>query len=82
MSQDGFVLILGCEAGVCKVAIYVTPFTKATIIEKFEVVCDDKGNDVISQAFLEHDEAIHSPIAILEGMYLLETDMEVEDVFE
>lgn len=28
-----FILVLGCEAGVCEVTIYVTPFLEAAIIE-------------------------------------------------
>ena len=82
MSQDGFVLVLGGKDGVSEIAIYMAPFTKATIIEKFEVVCDDKGNDVVSKAFLEHDDATHAAVAILKRMNLLEADMKVEDVFE
>ena len=82
MSQDGFVLILGREAGVCEVAINMTPFAKATIIEELEVVCDDEGDDVISEAFLKHDKAAHASVAILERMNLLKADMKVEDVFK
>ena len=60
----------------------MAPFTKATIIKKLEVICDDEGDDAISEAFFEHDEATHAPVAILEGMNLLETNMKVEDVLE
>ena len=28
-----FILVLGCEAGICEVAIYVAPFLEAAIIE-------------------------------------------------
>ena len=82
MAQDGFVLVLGGEDGVCEIAVYMAPFTKAAIIEELEVVCDDEGDDVISEAFLEHDEAPNTSIAILEGMNLLEANVEIKDVFE
>ena len=82
MNQDGFVLVLGGKDGVSEIAIYVAPFAKAAIIEELEVVCDDEGDDVVSKAFLEHDEATHAAVAILKRMNLLEADMKVEDVFE
>ena len=82
MGQDGFILILGGEAGISKVAIDVTPFAKTTIIEKLEVVCDDEGDDVVSKAFFEHGKATYASIAILEGMNLLESNMEIKNVFE
>ena len=82
MSQDGFILVLGCEAGISEVTIDVAPFAKTTIIEELEIVCDDEGDDVISKAFLEHDKATYASIAILEGMNLLEANMEIKNVFE
>ena len=75
-------MVLGCEDGVCKVTIDVTPFTEAAIVEELEIVCDDEGDDGVGEAFLEHDEATHTAIAILERMNLLEADVEIEDVFE
>ena len=80
--QEGFVLILGGEAGVCEVTIDVAPFTEAAIVEELEIVCDDERDYGVGEAFLEHDEATHTAIAILERMNLLEADVEIEDVFE
>lgn len=82
MSQHGFVLVLGGKDGVSEIAIYVAPFTKAAIIEELEVVCDDEGDDVVSKAFLEHDDATHATVTILKRMNLLEADVKVEDIFE
>ena len=82
MSQDGFVLILGCETGICEVTVNVAPLAEATIIEEFEVVSDNEGDNGVSEAFLEHDKATHASIAILEGMNLLEADVKVENIFE
>ena len=52
MSQDGFVLVLGSEDGVCEIAVYMAPFSEATIVEHFEFVCDDEGNDDLSASFI------------------------------
>ena len=82
MGQDGFILILGGETGICEIAINVTPLMKSAIIEHLQIICDDEGNDAICEAFLEHNEATYASIAILEGMNLLEADMEIKDVFE
>jgi hypothetical protein len=82
MGQDGFILILGGETGICEVAINVTPLMKSAIIEHLQIICDDEGDDVVSEAFHEHNEATYASIAILEGMNLLEADMEIKDVFE
>ena len=82
MGQDGFILILGGETGICEVAINVTPLMKSAIIEHLQIICDDEGNDAICEAFFEHDETAYTSVAILEGMNLLEADMEIKDVFE
>ena len=80
MAQDGFVLVLGGEDGVCEIAVYMAPFTKAAIIEELEVVCDDEGDDAVGQALLEYHQAADAAIAILEGMDTLEADVEIEDL--
>ena len=82
MGQDGFILILGGETGICEVAINVTPLMKSAIIEHLQIICDDEGNDAICEAFFEHDETAYTPVAILEGMNLLEADVKVENIFE
>ena len=60
----------------------MTPFVETSVIEHFQIICDDKGDDVISEAFLEHDEAPNTSIAILEGMNLLEAYVEVKNIVE
>ena len=60
----------------------MAPLAKTTIVEEFEVVSDNEGDNGVSEAFLEHDKATHASIAILERMNLLKADMKVEDVFE
>lgn len=75
-------MVLGREAGVCEIAVNTPPLAQATVIEQFQLVSDDEWYNATAQALLEHDEASHAAIAILEGVYLLETNMEVEDIFQ
>ena len=75
-------MILRREAGVCQEAIDVAPFSQSPIIEHFQLVCNDKGDDVVCQTFLKHQQASYSAIAILKRMNLLELHMEVENIFE
>ena len=75
-------MVLGCEAGVYEVAIDVAPFFETSIIEHLEFVCDDKGDNPVCKAFLEHQETSDSAITVLERVNLLEAYMKVEDVFK
>ena len=77
----GFIVVLCGETGVCKIAIDMPPLTQATIIEHLQFVGDDEGNDTTTQALFKHDETTYTPITVLERVYLLETDMKIEDVF-
>lgn len=45
MGQDCFVLILGREAGVCEVTVYVTPFAKTAIVEGAGVIVSLGSSD-------------------------------------
>ena len=54
--QKCLVVVLGREASVSQITVDVSPFTKATIVEKLEVVRNDKRNDTVGQAFLEHHQ--------------------------
>ena len=79
--ESGFIMILRCKTGVCKIAVDMAPLTQTTIIEHLQLVSNDKGNYTATQTFLEHDKTSNTPITILERVYLFETDMEVENVF-
>jgi hypothetical protein len=60
----------------------MAPFVETSVIEHFQIVCNNEGNDAISEAFFEHDEASYSTISVLEGVNLLESHMEIEDTFK
>ena len=75
-------MVLGCEAGVCEVAIDVAPFFETSIIEHLQLVCDDKGDHAVCETFLEHQETSDSAITVLERVCLLEAYVKVEDVLK
>ena len=43
--EQGFEVILGCEAGIKQEAFDAGPFTETSIIEHLQVVGDDEGDD-------------------------------------
>jgi len=45
--QIGLKAVLGGEAGVQKKAFFVIPFFEAAVVEQFQIVLDNEGNDVI-----------------------------------
>ena len=60
----------------------MAPLSEASIIEHLQLVCDDKRNDIICQALLEHQQATNTTITVLERMDLLKADMKIENIFE
>ena len=66
--QVGLEAILGGQAGVHQEALFPIPFLKASIVEQLKIVLNDKGNDVVLQAFLKEDQAAYTAISVLEGM--------------
>ena len=80
--QQGFVLVLGGEAGVGEVAVDVAPFVETAVVEELELFGDDEGDDVRREAFFQHHQSADAAIAVLEGVDALELAVEVDDVFE
>ena len=54
MIEQGFILVLSSEAGVCQETIYMPPFMQATIVEKFEFISNYERDVMMGKAFLEH----------------------------
>ena len=44
------------------------PLVKTFIIEHLYIVCNDKRNNVITQAFFEQDEPPDTPVPVLERL--------------
>ena len=60
----------------------MVPFFKAAVVEQLQVILDDKRNDIVLQAFLKKDQAAHTAISVLEGMYAFKSYVEGDDVFK
>lgn len=80
--QQGFVLILCCEAGVCQVFVDFAPVAQASVVEQLQLICDDEWHYVVCEAFLEHDESADTAVAVLERVDVFELAVEVYDVFK
>ena len=51
--------ILGGEAGVYEEAFDLIPLFKASVVEKFQIVLDDEGHNVVFQALFKEDQAAY-----------------------
>ena len=80
--QQGLVIVLGCKAGVSKVAVHVSPFPETAVVEEFEFFGDDERHDTVCKAFLEHQEPSYAPVPVLERMDCLELLMQVDDILQ
>ena len=60
----------------------MTPFVKTSVIEHLQFVCYDERHDIISEAFLKHNEPSHTSITVLKRMYPLKAHMKIKDVFK
>ena len=74
--------VLRQEAGVAEVASFGFPVLEAAVVEGFEIVRDDEGNDAAAQAFLEQQQAADAAVAVLEGVDALEAVVEVQQIVE
>ena len=43
-------------------------------------IIDDEGDDLVSEAFLNHNQPAEAAVSVFEGMDALEPDMEVQDI--
>ena len=43
--EDGFIVILSGETGVGQIAVNMAPLTQATIVEHFQFIGDDEGDN-------------------------------------
>ena len=58
----------------------LVPLTDAIEIAGAALIVDDKGRDTVAQAFLEHQQATDTTIAILEGADALELNMKIQNL--
>ena len=75
-------MILRRKACVCQVAWHLRPFVQSTVIKHLQFLRDDKGDDIVLQAFLEHDQPSDTSVAILKRMYQFKALVEVKDILQ
>ena len=80
--QQGLVVVLGGEASVHEISVYMPPLPKPPVIEELEILGNNKWNDSVRKAFLEHHKSSYPAVAILKRMDGLKFLMEVYDVLQ
>ena len=75
-------LILSQETGVPEVAALGFPVLQAPVVERFQIVRQDEGDDAAAQALLEQQQTANASVAVLEGVDALEAVVEVQQVVE
>lgn len=73
---------LGLRAGIHQDAAILVPLADAVQIAGATLIVDDKGRDLVPEAFLEHQQASDAAIAVFKGVDALELHMEVKDFVE
>ena len=75
-----FILILCCQTGIGQITFFIVPFLQSTVIEHFQIILNDKRNNIVFQTLLKHNQSAHTPITILERMNSLKLHMEVKNI--
>ena len=73
---------MGGEAGVHEETFFAIPFFETAVVEQFQIVLDNKGDNIVLEAFLKEDQAAYTAISVLEGMDALKGHMEGYDVLK
>ena len=58
------------------------PFFQSTIIEQFQIILDNKRNNIVFQALLEHNQSAYTTITILKRMDSFKLHMKVQNILE
>ena len=72
--QICFIFILCCQTGICQTTFFVVPFLQSTVIEHFQIVLNNKWNNIVFQTLLEHNQSSHTTITV--RRYHIETPQE------
>lgn len=67
-------------AGVAEAAGFGFPGLEAAVVEGFQIVRDDKGDDAVAQTFFEQQQAANAAVAVMEGVDALEAVVEVQQI--
>ena len=77
-----FILILCCQTGIGQITFFIVPFLQSTVIEHFQIIVNDKRNNIVFQTLLKHNQSAHTPVAVLERMDPLKLHMEVQNILK
>ena len=80
--QIRFIFILCGQTGICQIAFFRFSTLSAHDNKTFQVILNDKRNDIVFDAFLEHNQSAHTTVTILELMNSLKFHMEVQDILK
>lgn len=79
--EDELEFVLCGEAGIHKVVVRSVPFLQAPVIKPLQFFVDNKGDNIVAQAFFKHDKTTYAPISVLKGMNAFEITMKSDDGF-
>ena len=60
--------------------LFHCPILSILIIKHFQIILDNKWNNIVFQAFLEHNQTSHTTISILKWMDMFEFHMKIQNI--
>src|SRR5699024_1532678 len=54
--QIRLISILCGQASICQIPFFIVPLFQSAIIEQFQIILNDKRNNIIFQAFFKHNQ--------------------------
>lgn len=78
--QVCFISILCCQASISQIPFFIVPFFQSSIIKHFQIILDNKWNNIVFQAFLEHNQTSHTTISILKWMDTFKLHMKIQNI--
>ena len=73
---------LSFHADIDQDAAIIVPLTDAVEVAGAALIVDDEGYDIVTEAFLEHQQATDTTVAILEGADTLKLHVEIQNLME
>lgn len=67
------------QAGVYEIAFFVVSMSQTAVVEHFQFIADNKGDNIVSQTFLKHNQPANPAVAVLERMDRFKSNVKVND---
>ena len=80
--QICFIFILCGQTGISQITLFIIPFFQSSVIEHLQIILYDEWNNIIFQAFFEHNQSSYTTVAVLERMDSFKLHMEVQNIFK